>query len=365
MVVEPVAPEDGKARQAKEKSKEQKKDKGTTGSKPGPANDKTKARPHADKNDTEAGQDGRKTRSQLSDSAVAETVHGIQSGQLGHSKEYAVYTAAAEKVEKERVLAERSVPLHLAPIPATPYAVSINRGGGGEPPPESNTLSQASAVVPSSTTAPPQQKGKNVAGLQSKPAAGQESSTGSTGPVPAATGSSGLAGKRAAPSKAMLRNVTKVVKELRRKKGEINSEKSVTKPNAPVSKLLRGLLLSGPDLLSSKEKSDEMRHLTDSPSSSSKSDEPFDTKSGDSDGLRAVVKRCLTGRPGSVRASPHRVKTSSADRSSDVDSISEAGSYSDKGEPPSPLLQSDGTGENPVVDLANLRCKICNVRLWG
>ena len=454
VVVEPKAPEETDSKddcvdshsqvgQRKEKGRGEKKDGTTGGSKPAFRGDKSKDKSNSSqgkaKADSERADSTRtggslqakatvdpsqtKTQPQLKmgDKAdlgpLAETVRQIQAGELGHSKAYTMYTAAAEKMEREKGDAENAAPLRLTAIPTNPCAVFVNSGNmttsqtGAQS--QSSALSQAAPSLQISADVgkvDEKNKIKNSSDSEPKVAGSQKSL--SEGSMPASNGKTAAGGsaaqltRKAVTAKGTLRNVARVVRELRQKKEESvlkkkaaskdaarragykNTRSSSSLPSKPSSNLPLDpvLLLAAPaaQVSTSADQSAKWKEGKHHGVSMSVSEgvNPLVARTGDKGGsLRAVVKRCLTGRPGALRMSPHNAGsgernsdldnslTRPGERSSDMDSISEAGSFSDRGEAPSPsgLLRQreEESPDQSAMDLDNMRCKICNVSIYA
>ncbi|XP_076437539.1 uncharacterized protein LOC143276781 [Babylonia areolata] len=399
VVVEPVAPEDvqpknlRQPRPAKEKGKEQKKDKaGTdpatkkTGKAPSDSSKGNGKQPGSHPLDAGSDKSGTKTRAKQSEESVdrtvdsfKETVHQIESGQLGKSQEYAFYTAAAEKAEKDKRKVEQSAAIHFTAIPTTPCAVFVNKGSLPSDPPVLESASSQSDMVPGRAELRDKEPMKNSPREGSTPAIGQEyegTKTTTTTESTVITASSLEQTKKTSMSKAAIRSVTKVVKELRQKKEQHTAKEQASqkeKAQKNTKKNSKSILLSilseskiaapFPSVQRSEAPADT-RSLkekppltTPSPTPSTRSTDQISESEADKEGsLRAVVKRCLTGRPGSVRVSPHK----HGDWNADADNVSEAGSYSDRGEAPSPLVRQDSGGDQSAMDMDNLRCTVCN-----
>ena len=426
VIVEPKAPEEanraecpdshGQAGQCKERGRGEKKEGSAGGLKPASRGDKSREKDHLSQGKAQVSSDtaGNSWIEEATDPSQAkaqsqhkrgdgaelgslvETVRQIQSGQLGHSKAYAVYTAAAEKMEREKANTANTAPLHLTAIPTNPCAVFVKSGNVTAnqtvSQPLSNTSSQPASSLQSSlpdmVTGVEKDKTKNSSDSVAK-------GTMSAGSVKPAAGGSSIsqATRKAGVAKGTLRNVTRVVRELRQKKEEsVTKKKAVSKDQAgragrkpsPPTTLNPPSRLAAPTTQASASP-DRLGKWEDGkqqgvPVSVPKGIDPPTSRRSDRGGsLRAVVKRCLTGRPGALRMSPHKAgsgeRTSDleglmrpGERSSDVDSISEAGSFSDRGETPSPsgLLRQreEESPDQSAMDLDNMRCKICNVSLY-
>ncbi|KAL8589140.1 hypothetical protein ACOMHN_052478 [Nucella lapillus] len=389
VILEPEAPEDAPtknvrlSRQAKDRGKEQRKDRVDTD----PSSAATAKKPNKAQADSGKGsgkqpasldsgveKSNGKTRSQQSEKPADKTVESlrktvaqIESGQLGKSQEYAFYTAAANKAEREKKVAESSAAFHLTPIPATPCAVFVNKG----------SVPGDQTGLPSAVTeVREKQPAKNSPKEGSTPVLGQEQavSKSTSGPPPTTvTPSNAEQTKKPAASKAALRGVSRVVKELRQKKEECAAKELVSqsKDVAQKSILLSILSESKTRESSTTDGSNppaDVKPPKDKPQPSPTPSNRSTYQSAEAEhkegSLRAVVKRCLTGRPGSVRVSPF--KPGEWGVVDGGDTVSEAGShYSDKGEAQSPLLRQDSNGEQGAIDVDNLRCTICNKQFSG
>lgn len=346
-------------------------------------------------------------------SCLVETVRGIEAGRLGRSKEYAVYTAAAEKMERETAARQNAAPLRLTAIPAVPCAVFVNSGSAAASqalaPSQSTSLAQAAPSVqnplPVAGQAAEEDQAKNPPesrprrGASPKPPSEVSVTLSRVGATAAgSSGSQATSPKAGVVAKGTLRNVARVVRELRLKKGEsILKERAKQAARKSPRWGSRAPARPSPGLPSTRPpprlpattaqaanqenrsgKEMEGKRL-DVAAFGPKGDNPPVAGKPDKGGsLRAVVKRCLTGRPGALRLSPH--KTGSGDRISDVDSvgwsgerssdgdcISEAGSFSDRGESASTsgLLrqQEEESLDQSAIDLDNMCCRICKVSL--
>ncbi|KAK7091532.1 microtubule-associated protein futsch-like [Littorina saxatilis] len=141
-----------------------------------------------------------------------------------------------------------------------------------------------------------------------------------------------------------------------------SSEKIVPQQASPPTTIvhqLRGAVIKA-EVSTSLGKEEAPQEAQGQPSSSPRREESPSARSDGEDGnLRAVVKRCLTGRPWALR-------TGSVSRGSDAGSVSETDSQVDRAELPvvfvSPTQQDTDEEMRPALDLENLCCQLCNIK---
>lgn len=313
---------------------------------------------------------------------MTDTLGQIQAGILGKSPAFALYTAAAEKMEQEKAI-EKPMDIHLIPIPSNPNAVYIsssenrnseNKMNDGNIP----TKTLKTADLTNSKQSPEKSNAPSVSSrVKSKSILEKNKELCPDSKIV----------KRVAVRKCSNRNVSRVVKELRQNKEEIcartrnrnmqsqrrhftvASQRNSTPPSSKQTVLSRARTNTDSQAQTQCLDNDKQGqdHLLNNSTSSSPKEEnipPIHAALGHQSipGTQAVVKRCLTGRPGALRTSPHVLDARLGDSLNGYSGCS--GGDEMKAGLMSGLRRRDGRAVyGSAMDMENICCRVCQVSM--
>ncbi|KAK7475887.1 hypothetical protein BaRGS_00032855 [Batillaria attramentaria] len=339
--------------------------------------------------------------------SLSETVRQIEAGTIGNSPAFILYSAAAEKISRER-MQEDKTPVHFAPIASNPNAVFVRTGEKGQMPvPE----------VDSGTARSQLQVDDGPSAARAVNAEGDAVTDQAVKPTTV------VITRRAAMSRSSLRSVSKVIRELRRNKeektqkdaGQSSQHSSRTSRSGPLpttqpapssgeARSSKNAASSKADVTASRTAVKRTPSMSDVPSAmstrtSGSAERPtqnaavvrssrvaetkqlFDQSDNQSTssspkeenipptklrsrglGTQAVVKRCLTGHLGAVRTSP--LKHCAGEKEGGSASGSGESSHGDGGDEeglPGMGPREGGTPYDYAMDMDNIRCRICKM----